>query len=199
VSRRWVEHVRKHLDPMRDAGVVFIGDQPSTYASVRDKYREFERVGVKYVVTRVGVNPYHEHPTVKLVYLDDQLAIFELPNPKPYFEASAPGCTVTARGRLDATVNCPEPASLVRRELFFPGWAATVNGRAAPLTEHDGLFQALALPAGTSEVRYRYAPPHIEWAWMAMFMAVSILALATAWPRGTLGQTFKKPFRREER
>jgi hypothetical protein len=199
VSRRWVEHVQRYLDPAHDDGVVFDGRRYTATGAVRENHREFERLGVRYVVTPVGVNPFHQHATVKLVYLDDQLAIFELPDPKPYFEASAPGCTVTARGRLDATVNCPEPASLVRRELFFPGWAATVNGRAAPLTEHDGLFQALALPAGTSEVRYRYAPPHIEWAWMAMFMAVSILALATAWPRGTLGQTFKKPFRREER
>jgi hypothetical protein len=179
VSHRWVEYVQRHLDPAHDEGVVFNGRRPSAYGAVRENMREFERLGVKYVVTPVGVNPYHEHATVKLVYLDDELAIFQLPDPKPYFEASSPDCTVVPRDRLRVTVNCAAPATVVRRELFFPGWTAAVNGLPAQITEHEGLFQALALPAGRSEIRYRYAPPRIEWAWAAMFAALLVLAAGT--------------------
>jgi len=76
-------------------------------------------------------------------------------------------------------VECDQPATLVRRELYFPGWTATVNGAPAAITARDEIFQAVQLPKGTSEVRFRYAPPHIGWAWLAMWLGLAALAAAS--------------------
>jgi uncharacterized membrane protein YfhO len=70
-------------------------------------------------------------------------------------------------------LDCAEPATLIRRELFFPGWTATVNGMAATITARDEICQTVQLPKGVSEVRFRYAPPHINWAWAAMWLGLA--------------------------
>ncbi len=43
-------------------------------------------------------------------------------------------------------------------EIFYPGWRATVDGKAVPVERADYLITALPLPAGTHRVEYRYDP-----------------------------------------
>jgi uncharacterized membrane protein YfhO len=66
--------------------------------------------------------------------------------------------------------------------LFSPGWIATVNGREALIAEHRDLFQSIELPAGKSDVRYRYAPPHVAWAWLAAFIGLLALVVRKRMP-----------------
>ena len=82
------------------------------------------------------------------------------------------------RDRASASIECEGAATLLRRELFFPGWSATVNGRQAAIAEHRGVFQAIELPAGRSDVRFRYAPPYIAWAWLAALIGLAVLLLS---------------------
>jgi hypothetical protein len=63
---------------------------------------------------------------------------------------------------------------LTRRETYFPGWRATIDGRTAHLERVDGVFQSVTVPAGTHRIAFAYAPPHIEFAYAA-------LALGCAW------------------
>jgi uncharacterized membrane protein YfhO len=74
------------------------------------------------------------------------------------------------------SADCTRADVLVRRELYFPGWEATLGGRPVDIAEHGQLFQSIALPAGRSQVRFSYAPPHIGWAWLAA--AAGLLAFA---------------------
>ncbi len=48
------------------------------------------------------------------------------------------------------------PAYLVFAETWYPGWSATVNGAPAPILRANLAFQAVAVPAGESEVVFRY-------------------------------------------
>ncbi len=48
------------------------------------------------------------------------------------------------------------PAYLVFAETWYPGWSATVNGAPVPILRANLAFQAVALPAGESEVVFRY-------------------------------------------
>jgi hypothetical protein len=107
------------------------------------------------------------------VYADGLMDIYQLPEPKPYFEA--PGCVLQPQSRTRLLANCAAPAQLIRRELFCSGWQARINGTRTPITEQNGLFQALNLPAGQSIVTFAYAPPYIAWAWLLMACALAAL------------------------
>jgi uncharacterized membrane protein YfhO len=70
---------------------------------------------------------------------------------------------------------CDAPARLIRRELMFPGWTARVNGQPAAIATEGEIFQAVTLPAGVSNVVWRYVPLHATA--MAMIFAAGMLAL----------------------
>lgn len=176
VPDAWVEHVGRNLDKTWKEGVVFNGDPTrNSLLELRANLAAYEAVGVKYVVTRPEQNPFAGMEDVKLAYRDSVLDIFELPRPRAYLEDSAGRCVIEAKERRAATTRCDSPSTLVRRELFYPGWSATVNGVDTPVTVHDGVFQAIALPAGSSEIRFRYAPAYIGWAWLASALGLAAL------------------------
>jgi hypothetical protein len=104
------------------------------------------------------------------------MSIFELPAPKPYYESVAGHCRIEGLDRTQVAADCTRADVLIRRELYFPGWEATLGGRPVAIAEHGKLFQSIALPAGRSEVRFAYAPPHIGWAWLTA--AAGLLAFA---------------------
>jgi hypothetical protein len=115
-----------------------------------------------------------------LVFRDASAAIFELPHPAPYF--SAPGCTVQFLTRQHAAANCAAASRLTRQELFFPGWSARVNGAATEIGQND-IFETVALPAGRSDIRFSYAPPHIRAACAAALAGVGAIVFLLAFSR----------------
>jgi dolichol kinase len=99
-------------------------------------------------------------PGAKRVYSDEVMDIWELPNPAPYFEVTSGGpCVLQASQRKRVTADCASAAALRRRELFMPGWDATVNGKSKPVKQ-DGIFESTALSAGHNTVRFSFVPPH---------------------------------------
>jgi hypothetical protein len=90
------------------------------------------------------------------VYHGVNTSLFELPAPAPYFEAGA--CVLRPSSRDQITTICRAPATLVRRELFHPGWTATVNGADVKIGLGNGIFDAIELPPGESTVRFHYEP-----------------------------------------
>jgi hypothetical protein len=74
-------------------------------------------------------------------------------------------------------VQAPRAGWLVVRDLYWPGWRAAVDGKAVPIRPADGLFRAVAVPAGDHEVRFWYRP-----ASFLLGVLVSLLtALGLAW------------------
>ncbi len=115
---------------------------------------------------------------VKRVFADNLMSIYELPNYNSYFEVTQGSCIIIPISRTITKVNCKTPCTLVRRELFFPGWKARVNGKDAHITCYQGLFQAIDLPQGENKVEFRYAPPHIGWAWVLMWLGLIVLVFS---------------------
>jgi hypothetical protein len=173
VPRKWVETIRDRLQPNSDGVNFYDGDlpAPALLHKILPGYRD---MGAAYAVTW----PAESLPTgpggATLAFHDAVMNIFALPDAAPYLEA--PGCLLTGT-RDKIQVDCPLPAHLVRRELFWPGWRASVNGVAAPL-EPNGIFQSVTLPPGRSEVVFHYAPPGIAWA--ASLCAAGGVALLAA-------------------
>ncbi len=52
------------------------------------------------------------------------------------------------RQRVVAEVTAAGAATVALRRPFFPGWRATLDGRALPVSSSDGLFPTVDLPAG---------------------------------------------------
>ena len=163
----------------------------------------YESVGIRYVVESAtgvdfqgqaypepGAPPWPAGP--RLVYRDSFAEIWQLPDAAPAFalhdEPSASGddrgggsCSVTGSGCNQATVHCSHPTILVRRVLYMPGWTATYGGASSAVgkdrTGPHNLFQSVAVPAGTTTVRFTYLPRHETAALViALLAALAIVA-----------------------
>ncbi len=76
--------------------------------------------------------------------------------------------------RVVADVNSGAAGILVLADLDYPGWKAAVDGHPAPILTADGCLRAVALPAGSHRVVFRYRPVSFY-----AGAALSLLALAT--------------------
>lgn len=90
-----------------------------------------------------------------------------------------------------AELTASYPGLLVLTDLHYPGWIAEEGERRLPILRADGYFRAVALPAGTHRVVFRYRP-------LSFYAgaAVSALALVTVlllWHQGEPIRTGKRP------
>ena len=73
--------------------------------------------------------------------------------------------------RIVAEIATNASGLLVVTDLFFPGWVAEEEGRRLPILRADGFFRAVALPAGSHRVIFRYRP-------VSVFLGAGISAAA---------------------
>ena len=143
----------------------------------------------------------------RLVYRDSFAQVWQLPNPTPLFSLEAvpdsgairsgqtsttkdtvpAGCSLTAQGFDEATVDCPRPVVLIRRVQYMPGWS--VSGADHPLAvDRDaagpgGLFQTVTVPAGRSALRFSYLPPHATISIVIAALSLVVLVGPSVLPR----------------
>jgi hypothetical protein len=177
--------VQAHLDPYV-VPPLFINlprgpAAPSLSDELAARLPAYEAVGVKYVLTSPGEQPFARLPASErpaLVYQDSVMWIYQTQAPAPLLSAEGGGCQVQIASWNDATTMCASPTTLVYRSLADPGWHATVNGHAVKITTYDALFQQIPAPAGRSQVTFWYEPPY---ATPALLVAgAAVLALASA-------------------
>ncbi len=180
VPRNWVDYVRRHFDPAMD-GINFYADSVPPAAGLSRLLDAYQRAGVGYVLTAPAEGAMLAgHGAVRIAETS-VMDVWALPHPAAYFQAD--GCVLTPRSRTAVDAVCPAAARLIRRELFWPGWRATLDGRATPIGKVEEIFQAIDLPAGASTARFSYLPPGIALAWLAC--AIGAAGLGAASLRGT--------------
>ncbi|WP_454874850.1 hypothetical protein [Paraburkholderia xenovorans] len=180
IPRRWTEFVANRLDtnttPISFTGSVR-GDPagPSSQDSLLKNLPNYLAIGTRYVLAPISAPLPEESKAlgIKEVATDTNMRIYELSNPRPYFDA--PACSLEAATRGELRANCPQRATLTRLELYMPGWRAFVNGQEATISQVDEIFQQINLPAGSSSVQFVFRPPHIEWAFVAF--AIGLLMM----------------------
>ena len=194
IPRAWSSYIVDKLDPGA-VPLIFTGTRPQdprTRPAAAEAFLEhlasYQEVAVKYVVAPAGFTfpktPVSE--SLRLVFSDAVATIFELPHPRPYFEASVGECTLEPAGRERVRTSCPRAFTLVRRELFMPGWKAFADGETLRVEKGGELFQAVEIPAGTHVVRYRYVPPYFGAMLLAFASGGLVLVFAEARRRRTL-------------
>jgi Bacterial membrane protein YfhO len=121
-------------------------------------YRE---AGVAYVLTPAGQSLPEAGTALRLVLHSPSTWIYHLAGAAPYFTTTDRQCTMASGGRSSVSLVCSAPATLIRRETDLPGWSAAIDGRSVPIRSDDGVFQAVAVPAGSHRVDFSYEPPGV--------------------------------------
>jgi hypothetical protein len=78
--------------------------------------------------------------------------------------------------RVEVEARCDAPAFLVLSDVYYPGWRAEVNGRAAAVYRTDYVLRGVALPAGVSRVVFTFRPWSF-WAGAALTGAAMLLVM----------------------
>ena len=91
-------------------------------------------------------------------------------------------------------VTLDRPGILVVSEVYYPDWKATVNGQPAKLLRANHVLRAVALPAGTHEVVFRYDASRVREAAAISLttFALTLLAGAAAWLFGRKGARWNR-------
>ncbi|MDA8151234.1 MAG: YfhO family protein [Acidithiobacillus sp.] len=110
---------------------------------------------------------------VRKVYSGALMDIWELPHPAPYYTILHGDCSLTEQTRETVVAQCHTPSTLLRRELYMPGWSATVNGSNMAVSAHEEIFQTIPLGAGKNMVRFHFAPPYSDYAWVAFLLGLA--------------------------
>jgi len=80
--------------------------------------------------------------------------------------------------RVTAKVTANGQMLAVLSDRWYPGWKATVNGVEVPVLRANGVFRAVPIPPGVSEVEFRFAPGSVLLgAWISLAGLVSLAAL----------------------
>jgi len=135
-----------------------------------------------WIVHQVVVEPSHEaafrrldQPGIDL----HRVAVLETPLPQPRgpVETSPAGTSESVRfrsyeaDRMAMDVNTGSPGLLVLSEMYYPGWIAAVNGKAAKIYQVDGALRGIAVSGGLNQIELKYAP--------SSFRAGAVLSLLT--------------------
>ena len=81
---------------------------------------------------------------------------------------------------LSVSVTAASPALLLVTNNDLPYWRATVDGADAPVLRADYTFQAVAVPAGTHEVRLAFRSPPFARALVATALGLLVAGVALA-------------------
>ena len=196
VSGDWVTWIKTHLDSGLDPSI-FVGNEPQPSSDrihqFEKNFRNYEALAVRYVLapswthmcegSQAKVQGFDEPmEDFRCVYHDGVMAILELPHSSPYFSfVSGAGCRVSESTRTALQTDCVQDAVLVRRELYYPGWRASVNGSSREVRRDGDIFQSVSVPAGRSKVVFSYVPSRMGWIEASLAIGVGWLLGLAGW------------------
>lgn len=149
----------------------YFGSDMTSYSSALTN-----QLGLKYIITSVPLEKLDpnvdetQFTKIEDAELIDRPAfIYENKRAEPRVVFQLPnGITQPARVSehkndvVKISIKANQNGLLILRNFVYPGWEVTVDGKAAPLETHDGLFQAVFLKAGEREIIFSYHPLSID-------------------------------------
>jgi prepilin-type N-terminal cleavage/methylation domain-containing protein len=93
---------------------------------------------------------------------------------------AGPSARIVEDGTTRVTIEAAlaEPAVLVLRDSYDPSWHVEVDGAPGRIARANGLYRAVALPAGRHVIRFFYRPRDLALGLMITAMTALVLAIA---------------------
>ncbi len=162
-------YLRQHLGEERFDSV---GPLAPDYRSYFGVHNFSPKLDSHYVHTR-------DNPRVASARFQPNTRTYQLDgSARPYFGAA--GCQVTSGDRDSAWIVCPRRITLVRRETWFPGWSAEIDGRPTGIQSADGPFQAVTVPAASHHIMFSFVPPGMDGAPLGWLAGVAVMLVPAA-------------------
>jgi hypothetical protein len=168
----YAHYVHARLDPV----VAFTGFRPRGPSAEQELMRHlggYRSAGVRYVLTPPQDPLPQSRNALRLVFRSPTTWIYQLAGASPYF--GAPGCSATPAGRTSVRVVCRRQSTVIRRETWFAGWSAQLDGHSTAIRRVDGLYQAVTVPAGPHRLTFAFAPPGMEWALLGLLGGCALM------------------------
>ncbi|MBL8096290.1 MAG: hypothetical protein JNL73_19085 [Anaerolineales bacterium] len=129
-------------------------------------YEVLDRLSRAFVVSAVEIVPVSAEALARLrdpgfdperlVVIDSDLALESA-------VSRSPGSAVIRSYRPEhVELTATGPGVLVLTDAFYPGWRATIDAVPAEIATADGLFRAVALPAGEHTIAFTFAPDSVS-------------------------------------
>jgi len=80
-------------------------------------------------------------------------------------------------------VTTSAPGMLVTSEVAYPAWKAYIDGEPVEIATAFGLLRAVEIPAGSSEVEFRFESPNEVWGMALTIVAMLAAGVLLAWSR----------------
>ena len=88
----------------------------------------------------------------------------------------------TNPNQVEVKVGAPQGGWLVLSDEWYPGWVATIDGKAAPTYPADSVFRAVWVPPGSTSVVWRYeSTPFRIGSTITFISLIAFLATLAAW------------------
>ena len=103
--------------------------------------------------------------------------MFEFSRPQPVYrwDAGQVQRTTWRAGKREFMLHSSSGGQFVLIEQFFPGWRATVDGKAVPIERWNRAFQSIQVPPGDHKVSFTFHSQALRLG--AIISLVSLLAL----------------------
>jgi hypothetical protein len=170
--KSYARYTHSRLDPVAQ----FVGFRPAGPSAEQELIRHldgYRSAAVRYVLMSAGHPLPATRGAFRLVLRSPTTWIYRLTRAAPYFGAA--GCQVTSGERDSVRLLCRRSTTLIRRETWFAGWSAQVDGRPTSIRRVDGIFQAVTVPAGSHRVTFSFEPVGIEWALLGLLAGCALL------------------------
>ena len=124
-------------------------------------------------------NPQFDARTAMLVDPSSTLPTQPVPSTPPPRSDVRVHATTWTPGHIVLALDQPAPANaaLVVSENFYPGWTATVDGKATAVERADYVLMGLALPAGAKNVELTFTSPRFQTGKLLTLLALGAAVL----------------------
>lgn len=92
--------------------------------------------------------------------------------------------------RVELRATLERPGLVVLADTFYPGWQLTIDGEPAPIIRTNRMMRGAAVPSGTHELVYTYAPESFRLGLIASTIGLALALALLGWSilRPTLGR-----------